>query len=565
MKLFLSIILFSALLGNAIAQTTHVTVDSKMQFGSFTYYYLEGNNQLYKTSAFPDDVFMIGQSIELTDNADNNNYNITNPVTSHLGTARILNSSTNTDDINWSELDMPTTWNSMLHFRDTLHAVSFYEEFDAVFSEEDAGEYDEIAMDFLAQYPGYMSFWKYLIDKYGPVYFTDEDLIEMREESSSLPDPVQQLLVNDSRLVRIGGQVVYHNSISQIVACEASNAAAIERLKDVSIITDFDIYDPVNLIVYNTDYTIPFHDDFYPNDKLPTPDGKGDDKNYVYVGDDDMDQIRLWSLVNPIPNPVNCEPGIKKLSISVKRQIREYYDSNNDSIIDENDDYNWVDDFPNLFYEFENATLTIDWDDGSTPEIFSNYNHNTAGKSHTYANTGTYYPLTTLTFYSNTYNQLFTFEDGTNSTAPDAQHFEFINSGISCSTIPKVEYDTDVAGDYRLNSHIWVTHNYWGKHFGTLTQCFKKGASDPWSLKKADIITASVYGVFRNSSCINIKEESGHKARTNKKEARKSKTKNCFGCNFYRYAIANEDVTSNNYFIENTNVRNVDMILNVCE
>lgn len=544
---------------NLNAQTLEATVDTKIPFGSFTYYYLGGNNNVYKTSAFPSDELTLNETVVLSYNEDKDNYDIIEPETDHSGTAIILNSDSDSGDesrVDWDNLDMPKLWNSMLYFRDSLHALSFFEDIDSVFSAKNAPELSAISMDFHSYYRGYYSFWLHLSKKYEFLY-SDKDFIDMQEESVSVvADPVQQLLLSDQRLVRIDDEVFYYNNLTQIVSTSLDNSEAIDELRRISQIEDFDVYDPYNGILNNPKFELPYHEIYFPYDKLPPSDINKDD---ISTGSG-MNTVRFRSAVYPTHMVDNCDPNKKALRVVLFKAIRDYYDSNGDGVINEDDDYNWDED-P---YFFNNATLSINWEDGLPVEVVTNYSTSSARVPHDYTNLGTYYPLTQLEVYISELDETLTFEDGTNSTRPEAVHFSFINNGVPCSKSPVTDYDSDQAGDYKLNSMTWISSNFWGKHFGARTQCFKKGATDPWQLKKADVISVSVDGSFRNTSCIIIKEEDGHKARTNRKEVRKSKTKNAID-DEYRYAIGNEDVKSIHYFNENQNVRNVNMVLNTCD
>ncbi|RFC55587.1 hypothetical protein [Brumimicrobium aurantiacum] len=559
------------------AQVISTNVASKVHFGTYTYYFLESNtDDIYKTSAFPDDVLAISQYVELRYNSDKETYDITIPELDHQGTASLESGSTPpVSEIYWEDLDMPAFSNNMLHFDDSLHAVNFFIQLDSIFSHYNQSDFDSIALAFHEHYSDYVSFWMYLDAK----YHNDDDGLDYDtflalEEEEFISDPVQQLLVSDKRLVRIDDRVFYYNDLNQIVSTEFDNYAAIEFLDSVSELEDFDIYDPFSTVLNNADFELPYHYEYFPFNNLPTPyddrvpgDGDGNDDgdsplaSIVYVGFDDPNQIRYTSYVITDNAPNDCDPNTKVLSVILKRGEREYWDSNGDGNVDHLDQYDWVD-LPYYFDASNNAELTVDWDDGSAIEVFQNYSYG-EGKYHFYSNLGTYYPTTTLTLFIPEENQAVTFVDGTNAPNTDADHFTFVNNGLLCSNAEKQRWNHKEDGDYRLRTKIWVNNNFFGKHFGAYTQMWKKNAFGNFNNKKADAIVVNIIGTFRNDQdCTVNTTKSGSKTRSNKKEARKSKSK-VFDDS--KWAIGNEDIYSYHYFFNGGTTILHNMILNLCE
>ena len=156
-----------------------------------------------------------------------------------------------------------------------------------------------------------------------------------------------------------------------------------------------------------------------------------------------------------------------------------------------------------------------------------------------------------------------TFVDGTNAPNADAKHFSFVNNGLLCSNAEKDKYHHKDQGDYRLRSKIWVNNNMFGKHVGAYTQCYKKSSKHGFKKKKADAIVVNMAGTFRNDQdCTINTTKTGSKSRSNKKEAKKSKSK---VFNDSKWALGNEDIFSYHYYFENGNTLLHNMILNLCD
>lgn len=189
----------------------------------------------------------------------------------------------------------------------------------------------------------------------------------------------------------------------------------------------------------------------------------------------------------------------------------DFYTSiqNNDTIVDSIYHY----------FDLSTATITIDWDDSSLPEIITNYSSGTQ-ISHNYPTSGniiTYYPTITIDFVDNNNNNL-TIVDGHNTNGQDFS----LTAGQTCIKESYGDWDDFDNGVYLIHYEIWI-HFGIGNHIGSYTHSYKK-VGNGWSRVKGNI-WCRIDGVFGDNNCSNTEFKHGTKTKNNSKKVQKTKTK----------------------------------------
>ena len=208
----------------------------------------------------------------------------------------------------------------------------------------------------------------------------------------------------------------------------------------------------------------------------------------------------------------------------------------------------------NVDFSVWNATLIIDWMDGSGLEIIQNYQNNEV-ITHTYSSqlTGNVNPVTRLQVDVPGVGIVEVW-DGINIQAGYVYEF---NLDVACTQGEDAKWKHTESGNWRLRSKIWINNNIFGKHAGSYTEAYEKAGGN-WKAKKATIKT-TISADFRDEDCSNLDPKQGSKSK-NAKTVNKSKT-----VLFQkRWSLSNGDVQSTHQLKKGGITINASMVLNPC-
>lgn len=243
----------------------------------------------------------------------------------------------------------------------------------------------------------------------------------------------------------------------------------------------------------------------------------------------------------PVLQNKNCSVYEKGIGMFLDENIMSYYTDDDGHVISNLD----VHPYP---YNFSN--LTIDWGDGnSSTSAISSYG---SLLWHTYASTGNYNALVTISFYD---------ADGFYQTMSDPQVVKVLDA---CSEANGSVSGTVDDGNWMAVGELTVSDGWFGANRieGTTT-AFKSCGSDCWfqerrrSRKPYNKVYIS--GVFRDENCTSQvhKEGSGISNHANTKTKIKTKYKK-------RYDHSNGDVRSEHRVIKDGSSLALDLTYNPC-
>jgi hypothetical protein len=547
--LFLAIIFVS---NTNFGQNIETVVESKIEFGNNFIYFLKNdlNNDIYKTSAFPNDNLEHGETIVLKPSINSADFEIyhSDILTNQLA-QKISNDLNNGLISQLISLDLPIVDNNILFFRDTTHLYSFYEDFNEINNTDGEISFENFLIQFEELFSSHNSFRLYLDQKYGDTK-TEEEFISFENEEF-ISDQIHQSLFNENRLLGIKDRVYYFHYLNEIVSVDKNFEEGIETLVNISQLSDFNIYDPQNEIIYNSDYLfednpiVRYSDRFELSEDSTTV----NHNKAVFIVNN---EVQFQSRFTQYYQVEDCNPYKVELALPVyKITTQPVYDQSGTQI-----GYNTSESF---YSELANlgAVLTIDWGDGTT-EVKNNFS-GTSPLEHTYPGSGTYEVQTHIEWIDPVFGQTISLRDGSFSNQAASFHITYDLNGISCTSADDARWNHNESSDYRLRTKIWINQNVFGRHVGSYSQCYKYSLGS-WSKKKADLLKTTIDADFRNDQCNFETNKDGEKERNNRREVSRTKT-TLFQ---YNYSQANGDVKSSHRLEENGVVIITNLVLNPC-
>lgn len=538
------------------SQNLIVKVESKVNFGDLFYYYLKGiqSDQLFKTSVFYTDEFIVGQELELVEKSILGEYDIVSPLTERPGIAKKIGNIDNTYSILINRLDLPRFKNEILFFRDTTHLYEFHQQingFDTLIT-----DFDELLDELELYFDGYYSFRKHLNDKYQIVEYqegdeddglgmTDDEFLAFEKEDF-IADRVQRFIFNRNRLLGIGNTVYYFHQMNQIVSTNEINIDEVEILKSISLEEIDELFESTSNLLTNNRFDFEFNGTYTLSEYslMDQIDNDSFIPKGIFVSPNGQERFESNFVIKEIVE--HCNPFKKALRFYVER---EYLDTTS----------TWTADSVLLnLANKSNVVLTIDWGDGSSLQTVNNYNTD-QWIEHTYPDTiTTYYPTTTLTWSEVFNGQPFTVSliDG-QSTGPDGKIIE-IKIKDACGVASLANWRHSESSNWRLRSKIWFTQNFFGRHIGSYSESWVKN-NNKWKQQKSQIRT-TINGHIRNENCNVVATKYGERNKSNAKKADRTKTWLFNGS----YIISNGEITSSHRLEKGSVLINATMVLNPC-
>lgn len=547
MKSIFLLIIASAFSYSCYSQTAETTVESKVQFGHYFYYFLKSKtgNDIYKTSAFYIDELSVGQDINLAERIIEDEFDIVEPITQHPSIARKIKNNGNSLQARIERLDLPVLENEILFFRDTTHLYSFYDQINDI--EEhlpySIGEFDDVLDAFEENYTGYFSFREFILDKYGDE-MTDEEFLAFEEEDF-IADRIHRSIFNSNRLIGINDRVYYHHDFNEIVSTNKENIEEIELFKELSV--------DANSSIYKSDVFMNFNIEYEPNEERRfqrwNSFAEWEAELLSVVRNDSVEEkgVTIIETIDgpftfqtiPMEHPIinNCDPFTKGISIDEVIITFNFEQVPNANIIN-------------------GFTLIVNWGDGQI-ETFTNYTLQTI-VTHAYAQnlSSPVEPETELVI--NTVSGDVSVFDGKEFLAGTPYEFSF--DFVACTQAEKANWRHTEIGSWRLRSKIWFQSNVFGRHVGSYSHGYKKQNNGNWKRKKSKIRT-TISGDIRIDDCTFDDNKSGQRNKNNAKKAKRSKS---FLLHKDRRSLSNGDVTSTHRLVKGGITINANMVLNPC-
>lgn len=407
-----AIILSTSLSHAQWPSTINANVCAHVPFGPYHYYFLiDGDGNYYKTAAIPDALMTMSQSVVLIEQSNSqygDDYLVTGISSSYDVAAYLWDDEelpTGFPDIDESILPDHISQIDILFFTSEEHLDTNYALIDNIY-DQDVFDLEDIISAYHSNFPGFYSYYHAFMDEFGlndeNTEFTDTDFDAM--STWFIIDDILKALFNSNRMIGIDKKIFLWFDHDIILSVSSDNEDAIEDLIFLSGNPDYLFHFLANKpITLESSGTISFT-------TTMTTRGQWED----------VENNRIYRS-KPVTHGVNCDNMTKGIEIKLLR-------SQDLTPSEENPD-------PTPIYLPYNilwtgvAELTVNWGDGIT-NVYTNYNGQVVW--HTYANPGTYNPITTLKIYGGQG----TLYDGINT---DGELIEFDVNNEKCSNEPTIE------------------------------------------------------------------------------------------------------------------------------
>lgn len=481
-----------------------------------------GTDNYFKTSPHEIGELSQDQNVELKFHPNNQNQAkvIASSLKSNLFCHLIGSNSPINEFVDVLEL-MPTLENEILFFEDRAHIDAFYDEVTLLFARSDK-EMDVLLDIIEDQFDGFTSYRTWFNQEYNWLdgAFTKED-IDRISNLDFINDEIQKTMLNQEMLVGLSDSIYYFHSANVQIAIQKDNSRLLNILKDLT--PDYDIFEPSSfLVVFQTEAKL-----ISGLNSISPPKGEA-------VITDDL----YYETTVSTSSPDECDTYTHKVRV----YLYEFFtDVDDDQIV-------------TLMPQQGTVSLTIDWNDGSNPQVVDNYISQWV--SHTYPEEGVYNPTTSITFEDKN-GGTNTIEDG-NGT--DGQEFQLLVKD-GCTSNDAEKPGDVIDGDWGMGTKVWVSNNILGNHVGSYTHAWKKNNDGMWERHKADIYT-SVHGVFRDFTDCDVQvTKDGQDIANLKKKVQTTKHK---FFDYYKYKFGDADVSSHHYMIKGVLILEKDLVLNPC-
>ncbi len=540
MKKLIYFFAFLFLSSNAISQTQKsATVLNVISLGLQNYCILvdDETNIYYKSSPYIKDELTEQQEILISiDNVDANQVEIISPTFNDRLFAYKINN-TNDESFFPTEDKLPVLVDDILFFSSEEHVREFCDlmSFYIDHSSQDETLDDKINL-LESKFVNFTSFRNYLFTDYeNSGNGITEIEIETLEHKDFMNDEIHKAIFNKYRLLGVGDSVYYYHSRDITIKFQKNDTLVMSIIKDVSQI---DFNDPIDL--FSGDYLDPIerkHERFVVvSNQIFWPAGDAEDKGITIVNNS------LGYQTIPYYRNKDCDAFTKYI------RVNEVYEVTFPNTPTDTNSYTAYD------LSNNNATLTIDWGDGSPVQVINNYNGEEIEHIYPTGISAYYEPTTTLTFLNSlgTYTSV---SDGVNVPGGVVILFDTYST---CTNGDKEQWGVLQSGNWKMTTKIWTQHNWLGHKFGAYTHAWKHTGGS-WKRRWAKI-SVSVNGTYRNSTCVITETKSGSKTHNNDRKIQKTKNKL-----FAHYSMSDGDVFSTHRLVKGGINLYLEMTLNPCQ
>jgi len=512
------------------AQTTkQASVEIIFTIGTYNLVVLKENNT---TIYYKSDLTSFGGSLvqnqQVTITYENNSNDVVSFFDSNNNKifCSLMVGETNPSTAEILDLNSITIENGVLFFDDKQHLEDTHL---AIINLLDGSDTSVIELEIFEEIEDEFSGYKSFREEFNEIHKNENGLysnseLEYMFKRDFVIDEFEKTFLNQDRLIGIGDDIYYYHSLNNYIIFDKSE----DTLKDLfkQIDQNFDLY--------TLDYNYEKYDSLYDDD---SPLDTVIEQTFITLFRDQVFEIHNPMVTNvSVVNKATTydEDSIYRIKTTVNTLTPDC-SAKTRAINVTAEHQKIVNDLFTYDPSNEKGTLTIDWGDGSTPEVITNYNPYAGGvwiyHSYPAGSTVWYYPTTELEIEDEG-GSTHILEDGNNTDGEDI----LLHTGSSCTDVEVIKDTNQISGDWRMYSSITVKHTLGNKVIGVTKSYHKVG--NAWEEHKSDLYV-KVEGVFRNEDCIDPHTRNGDKSRNLRKEISKTKTK-------YRdfYNISNNEVWS---------------------
>lgn len=465
------------------------------------------SDNTYKTSPHSIGALLTNQVVQIrqTENGSDQVEIIASSLTTTLYADLIIQEYNNQNSLpSFTELSIE---NDILFFEDRAHIAAVY---DALTRFTDQSNIDEQLDIFQAEYPSYISFRQYIINKYNWINgrLNSQDLLNLYQEDF-IADEIKKTFLNENRMVGVGDSIYFFHDLGEIYRFSKENVSLIGLLEDMD--RDDEPFDPASPVFQHI-----LEIDILDGNRTLVSQDRGE----ISVETDSEDSC--WYVTRlTYASDADCDPFTKGFSIHLVEYFQPAGGVRDSSVY-------WV----------GGMTLEVDWDD----VITSTHNdYNNGFVYHTFSDYGDYYPQTSVSFIDRYGNEQ-TINDG--SEIEDGFTIEF-NFENACGKNDALEYNHDNEGGFQIVGRVWINDNILGNHIGSSTHLYEWQDDGSLELVKGTLFT-DITGKFFDRFCDYKDEKYGDKLRKRRRKIQKVKNK---VFRYYRYD-AEDGVKSKHWFVK---------------
>lgn len=200
------------------------------------------SDNTYKTSPHSIGALLTNQVVQIrqTENGSDQVEIIASSLTTTLYADLIIQEYNNQNSLpSFTELSIE---NDILFFEDRAHIAAVY---DALTRFTDQSNIDEQLDIFQAEYPSYISFRQYIINKYNWINgrLNSQDLLNLYQEDF-IADEIKKTFLNENRMVGVGDSIYFFHDLGEIYRFSKENVSLIGLLEDMD--RDDEPFDPAS-------------------------------------------------------------------------------------------------------------------------------------------------------------------------------------------------------------------------------------------------------------------------------------------------------------------------------